>query len=261
MPIRDQEGGTRVYRKLSYGSLVDIVMLDTRLWARTKQEGSIVGVPPGPSSTRTLLGADQEQWLTDQLGSSQARWKLIGQQVMVGNLVLNEGPDRTPTAIANLDQWHGYPESRARFLDLLGGASGSNAVVLTGDIHSSWANDLVTQPSEHDEGRGSLGVEFVTPAVTSPGLDTPQLQALIAQARVYNPHVRWFETVKRGYLILDVTEQRVQGAWFLFDSIDTADPRTAAFAAAWSVASGQRALTQDAEPAAPRSDAPAAAPV
>jgi alkaline phosphatase D len=261
MPIRDQEGGTRVYRKLGYGSLVDIVMLDTRLWARTKQEGSIVGVPPQPSPTRTLLGDDQEAWLRDQLDNSQARWRLIGQQVMVGNLVLNEAPDRTPSAIANLDQWHGYPESRARFLDLLGGSSGADTVVLTGDIHSSWANDLVTQPSVHDEGRGSLGVEFVTPAVTSPGLDTPQLQMLIAQARVYNPHVRWFETVKRGYLILDVTEARVQGAWFLFDSIDTPDPRTASFASAWSVARGQRALVQDAEPAAPRSDAPAAAPV
>ena len=184
VPIRDQAGGTRVYRKLSYGSLVDIVMLDTRLWARTKQEGSIVGVPPPPSSTRTLLGADQEQWLREQLGSSQARWKLIGQQVMVGNLVLNEGPDRTPTAIANLDQWHGYPESRASFLDLLGGSSGTNAVVLTGDIHSSWANDIVTQPSQHDEGRGSLGVEFEGWVRARSERDLRWWQRLVARRRI-----------------------------------------------------------------------------
>jgi alkaline phosphatase D len=133
--------------------------------------------------------------------------------------------------------------------------------VLTGDIHSSWANDLVGQPSEHDEGRGSLGVEFVAPAVTSPGLESEAFQALIAQARPFNPQVRWFDSVKRGYLLVDVTEQRVQGAWFLFDSIDTSETRTAAFAAAWSVADGQRVLTQDSEPAAPRSGAPPAAPV
>jgi alkaline phosphatase D len=134
-------------------------------------------------------------------------------------------------------------------------------VVLTGDIHSSWANDIVTLPRDHDEGRGSLGVEFVAPAVTSPGLEGDALQTLIARARPFNPQVRWFDTVKRGYVLLDVTEQRVQGAWFLFDSIDTPEARTASFAAAWSVASGQRVLTQDSEPAAPRSGAPAAAPV
>ncbi|HMJ12969.1 MAG TPA: hypothetical protein VK524_16220, partial [Polyangiaceae bacterium] len=82
-----------------------------------------------------------------------------------------------------------------------------------------------------------------------------------AQARPFNPQVRWFDTVKRGYVLVDVTEQRVQGAWFLFDSIETPDPRTPAFTSAWSVANGQRTLTEDAEPAAPRSGAPPAAPV
>jgi alkaline phosphatase D len=260
MPIREQDAGTRVFRKLSFGNLVDIVMLDTRLWARTLQTGGVAGPAPTPDPARTLLGADQEAWLSTQLQSSSARWKLIGQQVMVGNLVIAQADDGTPTLLGNLDQWHGYPESRARLLDQLRGPSGSNAVVLTGDIHSSWANDIVTQPSQHDEGRGSLAVEFVAPAVTSPGLDTPEIQKLIADSRPINPHVRWFDTVKRGYVLLDVTEERVQGAWFHFEAIDTPEPRTAAFAAAWSVANGQRALTQDSEPAAPRSDAPPAAP-
>ena len=260
MPIREQDAGTRVFRKLSYGNLVDIVMLDTRLWGRTKQSGGIIGAPPAPDPTRTLLGADQETWLSDQLAGSQARWKLIGQQVMVGNLVI-QAEAGIPTVIANLDQWHGYPESRGRLLELLAGSSGSNAIVLTGDIHSSWANDIVALPSQHDEGRGSVAVEFVAPAVTSPGLETAEVQALIEQARPFNPQVRWFDAVKRGYLIMDVTPERVQGAWFLFDSIDTPDPRTATFAAAWSVANGQRTLTEESEPAAPRSDAPPAAPV
>ncbi len=128
MPIREEADG-HVYRKLAFGDLADLVMLDTRHWGRTKQAGGAVGAVPDPDPSRTLLGDDQAAWMEDTLKKSTAKWKLVGQQVMLGNLIL------APGQIANLDQWHGYPESRTRLLSFLKDSAIANVVVLTGDIH------------------------------------------------------------------------------------------------------------------------------
>ena len=168
MPIREQTRG-RIFRKLAFGDLVDLVLLDTRLYARTKQAGGVIGAPPLPDPTRTLLGDEQAAWMEDQLKTSTAHWKLLGQQVMVGNLILEKGKQ-----LANLDQWHGYPESRTRLLTFFRDSGVKDIVVLTGDIHSSWANELVIDPNDPTQydpatGKGSLAVEFVTPGITLAG--------------------------------------------------------------------------------------------
>ena len=109
MPIRET-ARQHIFRKLGYGDLVDLVMLDTRLWGRNQADPALVGPIPAADPNRTLLGDDQAEWMERELGASTARWKLIGQQVMVGNLVFDD------TQVVNLDQWHGYPESRERLL-------------------------------------------------------------------------------------------------------------------------------------------------
>ncbi len=256
MPIREEADG-HVYRKLAFGDLADLVMLDTRHWGRTKQAGGAVGAVPDPDPSRTLLGDDQAAWMEDTLKKSTAKWKLVGQQVMLGNLIL------APGQIANLDQWHGYPESRTRLLSFLKDSAIANVVVLTGDIHSSWANEIVTNPEDPNAydpatSRGSLAVEFVAPGITSPGIP-PQLLPLVQSARPRNPHIRWFDTTKRGFVILDVTPERVQAAWFHFEAVDKAEPTAPTFAAAWAVPSGQTRLVEEAAAAADRPDAPPAA--
>ncbi len=251
MPIREQSpgpGGAKIFRKLAYGDLVDIVLLDTRLYARTKQAGGAVGAPPAPDPTRTLMGDEQAAWMEDQLKTSAARWKLLAQQVMVANLILEKGKQ-----IANLDQWHGYPESRKRFLDFLKTSGVKDVVVLTGDIHSSWANELVndpTDPAQYDPatGKGSLAVEFVTPGISSPGIPTIFL-GLIDQTRPINPHIRYVEPSHRGFVILDVTKDRIQAAWHLFDDVVSPDPIKPKFSAAWSVKSGETRLVSENAPA------------
>ncbi len=245
MPIREQDGG-RIFRKLAFGDLVDLVLLDTRMWARTKQAGGFLGTPPAPDPTRTLLGDEQAAWMEGQLRGSTAAWKLLGQQVMVGNIVLDK------TQIVNLDQWHGYPESRARLLDFFRTSGVTNIVVLTGDIHSSWANEIITSPLEagaYDPAtsKGSLALEFVTPAITSPGL--PELLlGVVDQAKPLNPQVRWLDPTKRGYILLDVTRERVQGAWFHVDDVTRVDG-TIAFAKAFRVDSGKTRFEEDPAPA------------
>jgi alkaline phosphatase D len=245
VPIREQEG-IKIFRRLSYGSLVDLILLDTRLWGRNRQDLGAFGPPPAPDPDRTLLGDDQAAWLEQQITESSATWKLMGQQVMVGNLVVTPGQ-----TLANLDQWQGYPESRERLLSFL--ASGvQNVVILTGDIHSSWANEIVTDPNDPElydpaTGSGSLAVEFVTPGITSPGLDgaTDLIEAL----RPVNQHVRFVDPGRRGYAVLDVDEVRVQAAFYLYDDITLPERPPEAFAAAWSVPSGSTRLNDDGQAA------------
>jgi alkaline phosphatase D len=267
MPIRDQADPTKIWRELKYGSLVDLIMLDTRLWGRSTvcpvndgMEGCnsrVAGAAVPFDPARTILGDDQAAWLEENLAASQASWRLLGQQVMMGNLLFNADTLANPD-----DQWQGYEASRQRFLAYLKSAKIDNVVVLTGDIHSSWSMEIVPSPTDPSydpaTGEGSLAVEFVTPAVTSPGL--PVGSDVVDGARPFNPHIKWFDTSRRGYIVLDVTPERVQSAWHLFEDITQPGSAESAFAAAWSVAAGKAHVTEDASPAAPRSDAPPLAP-
>jgi alkaline phosphatase D len=258
MPIRDQADRGRIWRKLAWGDLADIVLLDTRMWARTTSNSTLLGPPPAEDPAASLLGDDQAGWLEEQIRTSTARWKLIGQQVMVANLNL------APNMIVNLDQWHGYPASRRRFLDFLRTSGAGNVVVLTGDLHSSWANELVvdpTDPAQYDPGtgRGALAVEFVAPGITSPGLP-PSFLGLVDTARPYNPHLRWFDLLKQGYLVLDVVPERVQAAWYLYTDIKRPQASPETFAAAWSLPAGSARLQQDDAAAPAPDDPPAPAP-
>jgi alkaline phosphatase D len=258
MPIRDQQDRTRIWRKLGWGDLADLIMLDTRLWGRTQSDSALVGVPPPDDPTRTILGDDQAAWLEEQLETSTARWKLIGQQVMVANLILSPG------TLINLDQWQGYPASRHRFLDFLRTMMVGNVVVLTGDIHSSFANELVVDPLDpamYDpaSGKEAVAVEFVTPGITSPGLPASLLPT-VEMARPFNPHVRWLDLVRQGYLVLDVTPERVQSSWYLYADIKRAESAEEVFAGAWSVKSGSTRLEQDQAAAPPPESPPAPAP-
>jgi alkaline phosphatase D len=258
MPIRDQDDRSRIWRKLAWGDLADLIVLDTRLWARTTSAPGIVGVNPVEVPGATLLGEDQATWLEEQIRTSTARWKLIGQQVMVANLILSPG------MIINLDQWHGYPASRRRLLDFLRTSAASNVVVLTGDLHTSWANELVLDPGDPTQydrttGRGAVAVEFVTPGITSPGLP-PTLLGVVDQARPYNPHLRWFDLLRQGYMVLDVVPDRVQAAWFLYEDVKLPQPSPERFGAAWAVKSGSLRLEEEGSPAAPPETSPPLAP-
>lgn len=248
MPIRETPDG-RIFRKLAFGDLVDLVLLDTRLWGRTKQSGGFFGPAPAPDPARTLLGDDQAAWMEGELRASTARWRLLGQQVMVSDVLLDA------KQIVNLDQWHGYPESRARLLEFFRTSGVKDVVVLTGDIHSSWANEIITTPRDsaaYDPAtsRGSLAVEFVTPGVTSPGLPDILL-GVVDQARPLNPHVRWIDPKNRGYVVLDVTRERVQAAWFHVDDV-TQTTANVTFAKAFRVDHGTTRLVEDPAPAPPR---------
>jgi alkaline phosphatase D len=217
IPIRqvDANDPLRSYRRFRFGNLLDLIMLDTRLYGRDQQAANDQD-PAIDDPARSLLGTAQEAWFLQQLSQSQAdatRWRVVGQQVMFGQLLV--GGD-----IFNVDQWDGYRASRQRVLQHLREGGIDNTVILTGDIHSSWAMDIAEDPYDArdyaaETGQGSLAVEFVTPAVTSPALEDPVQAAVTATYVEYgNPHMKFVELFKRGYVLLDIDHRRTQAEWY-----------------------------------------------
>ena len=240
--------GTKIYRSVRIGDLADLVLLDTRIAGRDE--------PPRLAATafrdpgRQMLGAEQEQWVEDVLRQSVADdvpWRIIGQQVMVAPVTLGG-------QVVNPDAWDGYPTARARFVSQLD-ASG-DCVVLTGDIHSSWAMDIPRDPQSYDPltGEGSVAVEFVSPAVTSPlvpGELGPLGGAALEELARRVPHIHWSDIQRRGFVVVDFDRERVQADWYHFDDVSARD-RQAHYAASFSARAGTRHAVQASEPLATR---------
>jgi alkaline phosphatase D len=215
LPIRDN-AARRVYRTVPYGNLLDLLMMDTRHAKRAQQIPGVLGPPVvDEPKNRQVLGRKQETWLRKGLMRSDARWKLLGQQVVMSQLRVPLGGQ----TVVNLDSWDGYPTARQRLFSLIQDEGAENVVVLTGDIHASGAAELHVDP--FTDMSSPLAVELVTPSITSPfplpGLDVAVLGA--------NPHLKFAQTGKRGYMLVDVTAERVSAQWYLLDGVE--DPDTA----------------------------------
>lgn len=250
LPIRDITDG-RIYRKMPYGDLVDLVMLDTRLWGRDLQS---TDADVQNEEARTLLGEDQEQWVAEQLKASKATWCLIGQQVVMSQLQLTQG------ATLNPDGWDGYTAARMRFYDAIRDSGRDNVVVLTGDIHASAAADLVDEAFDTDAydpetGEGAVAVELVTPGVTSP-FALPGLEQDVVAA---SPPMHWADGTNRGYMVIDVTAERLQADWYHYPDPELQDVEPE-FNKAYSVQSGVSHVVEESDAVADAADAPALAP-
>ncbi|WP_422134502.1 alkaline phosphatase D family protein [Endozoicomonas sp. ALD040] len=225
MPIResgivDQFGQRTIYRRFRFGDLMDLFMLDTRLTGRDRQALPL-NAKAAKDPSRSLLGADQEQWLHNGLSQSMnegVRWRALGQQVMMSQLTLN------PDLPILMDQWDGYQASRQRLFDHIQNQGINNLMVLTGDTHSSWAFDLAPEPRFPHYGRisgfGALGGEFGTPAVTS-GFSEKTGLAKIASAALDGalPNLKWTNQSEKGYVLLDITHSRTKAHWYHVDTV------------------------------------------
>jgi alkaline phosphatase D len=228
MPIRaDLRPGSadlRIFRRFDFGRLLRLNVLDTRQY-RTDQPGGFPGdfglAEAGTANTAgTLTGEDQERWLRAGLDHSPARWNVIAQQVMMSRIKFpNPTGAPVPPIVANLDQWDGYAPQRTRLLTHLKDARVANPVILAGDIHSTWFSELRTDFDRPEQ--APVAVEFTATSISSDfpiAFDAP----LKALNPTLNPHVRYFDGSRRGYLRCTVTSS----AWHTdVRTVETIDVR------------------------------------
>jgi alkaline phosphatase D len=191
----------QMYRRIQWGALATFHMLDTRQY-RSDQAcgGGVRDCAEASAPARGILGPTQQKWLVDGLAHSRSRWDLLGQQVFFAVRDLRPGPSTG----YSMDAWDGYRESRDRLLQALDRLEEINAVVLTGDVHKHFANDVIA--GAHPSGP-PVAAELVTSSVTTGGDGSdlpPDSTTLLAE----NPDIK-FVSNRRGYVRTHVARDRL----------------------------------------------------
>jgi alkaline phosphatase D len=188
-----------LYRKASFGRLAEFLVLDTRQY-RTDQPygGELHEIDDAAMSPDgTMLGKEQLQWTQKSLVESAARWNVLAQQVLMAtvHVVGEEGQG------SSMEKWPGYSHERRQLLQFLADMQITNPVVLTGDIHSNWVNELRVDDRQFDT--PVVATEFVGTSLSSDGDNTGKGQQL-AEIMKENPCVK-FTNAERGYVRCTVT--------------------------------------------------------
>ncbi len=211
MPVRIGPD-VRLYRRLTYGNLAEFNVLDTRQYRSNQMCGDGESPPCAAAwdpSVVTMTGTEQERWLLDGLTSSRATWNVIANQVLMAQL------DHDTTAEGERywnDSWDGYPAARQRILEHIAAHVSQqtfekpfNAVVITGDWHSSFVNDL--KVNFKDPHSPIVATEFVGTSITSNG-DSDIYQRYYGPMIPHNPHIKFFDGVHRGYVLCKLDRDR-----------------------------------------------------
>ena len=207
-----------LYRRLDYGNLARFHVLDTRQYRSDQLTENFPGGPQHPDvydPSRTLMGDEQEQWLFQGLGSSPARWNVIAQQTMMAQYDYDPGE----TLSVNHDQWDGYVVSRNRLTNFIDRQAPANPVVLSGDWHAAFTNDLLRDYA--DPASKVVATEFVGTSISS-GCGWAQA---IKNALPANPHTRYINPDKRGWTRCTVTPEEFRSDYLVVASAaDTLAP-------------------------------------
>lgn len=116
----------------------------------------------------------------------------------------------------NLDAWDGYPVERGLVLESF---TGKNVVVLAGDTHNAWHNDL----------RNTKGTvvaqEFATSSVTSPGFEgllgnNPTMLGGFKQAiEILIDDLKYLDVSQRGYMSVTINDGGATSEWVYVDTV------------------------------------------
>lgn len=168
MPFRTaqkpDDANQKLYRYYSFGDLVDFNVLDTRLYRDDQACGDVfdeVGCEERLEEGRTILGDAQEEWLLGNLDNSETTWNVVANQLPFAKMDFKRGEQEG----YRTEQWDGYvPEQNTvkRAFE----EDANNPVVVTGDFHSNWANDIITAEEGSSE---PVGTEFVGTSISSNG--------------------------------------------------------------------------------------------
>lgn len=192
----------QLYRQARYGDLLDLNLLDTRQYRSDQACGDEWGVECADiaRAQAEVLGQQQEDWLFDKLRSTQSRWQVLAQQIMVMDLDRKPGEGSTE----NLDSWAGYRKPRERMLSQIKDLDLDSVIVLTGDEHQNYAGELHIDGQR--PGAKPIATEFVSTSITSSGDGEDQRSStkLIQQE---NECLKW-HNAQRGYVMCEVTRDQ-----------------------------------------------------
>lgn len=211
-----------LYRKFYFSSQAELIMLDERLEGR-EQQATDIDDPRWTSDDQTMISHQQEQWLMDALATSQAKWKVIGNQVIFAERYDGHITEKRPY---NMDAWDGYPNQRKRILDFIDHGNIKGTVVVTGDTHSSWAFEIPANMQEYKAGNQDIvAVEFGTTSVSSGNMneyhpmDSVQRKEAQLTDTLYNPHLKYVNLSDHGYLELRLDSQKAVAIWHYVNSV------------------------------------------
>jgi len=218
MPIRLPSGrqgaSMQIYRPLQFGTLMDMTILDTRQYRNDQACGD--GMKPSCDQhrepNRTLLGEAQKDWLFKRLRTSGSTWNVMAQQVMMGRLLRRNEQEEE---MFLMDIWDGYPDERDELLARLKSAQTPNPIVLTGDIHSNWVNNILSDFS--NESSEVIATEFVGTSITSGG-DGSDASNTAAQTLSDNSHVKFYNR-QRGYVSCYLSKDLWQSDYKILDKV------------------------------------------
>ncbi|MBI4475315.1 MAG: alkaline phosphatase D family protein, partial [Acidobacteria bacterium] len=162
---RPRGPNSRLYRRLSFGPLANLFVLDGRQFRSDQPcgDGTQVRCAEYAPDNRTMLGPDQERWLYTELRSSRAGWNILANQVRMTFVNATAGPGER----FSMDQWSGYDAARRRLVTNVSDSHVSNPVVITGDIHSNWVGDVKLE--YNDDRAPVVATEFVGTSISSVG--------------------------------------------------------------------------------------------
>ena len=222
--VRPQGTAITVHRRLDWGRLVRIHLLDNRQF-RDRQACP----PPGrlwgagwvgaggceelADPRRSLLGMAQERWLAEGW-SLERPWNLVAQQTLMAPLRQRSRDAQAPRGAADAlpaaerqvwtDGWDGYAPARRRLLGTAAERGVPGLVVLGGDVHAHFVSQLRADP-ENDRSP-VIGAEFCGTSIASRGQSQTRLDA----ARADNPHLLLAEARYRGSIQVTLDARRLQ---------------------------------------------------
>ena len=217
---------TRFFRTVGLGDLAEIHLLDIR----SRRDRPALE-PRMSDPDRSMLGAEQREWLLSALASPAPGWRLIATPAILSRTWCEEPAEPLATALHRLklidedgegpdeDQWDGYPAERAALLERFAGLE--NIVVLSADIHVSVAAEVCA------ESGSPCAIEVTSPSLTSQNLDeklglTARAEEIVAAERAFERafgHVRWCDLSALGYVLVDLDPERLRAEWWHVDGV------------------------------------------
>lgn len=211
----------RLFRRLQFGRLMDLNMLDTRQYRSRQVCGRLLSsnCPAAADRSRTMLGAAQERWLFDQLRRARATWTVLGQQVPT---FARDAVAANPQGRFSMDKWDGYTAARARLYARLKQTNAPNPIIVSGDVHVHYGADL--KLDYRNPRSQTIGTEFTNTSITSGG-DGAEVSATWDRIRGDNPHIK-YHSARRGYIACTATPQTMRADFKVLDKVTVPDVPT-----------------------------------